>query len=231
MKRTVCRFSLLSNQSRTISCMAGTKLESQTGSRGYLLLNGACCQKAVHVDPLLLPIAPHPRSGLLVICWVPARACRECIKLRQAPLFDTTSQSHTRLTVHTEESVGATARQGSRLMTNSSVWGAIAHQSGSNRTRRLPPMRLMPQPPALEDSRNINCPGSWLNCATILARFFSVVVPSSRSTGYCMCNAEAQSVTWALLDKGRLSLLPVWGHGGHTNSVVLENCHRAPCFR
>ena len=76
--------------------MAGAKLESQTGSRGYLLLYGACCQKAVHIDPLLLPIAPHSRSGLLVIRWVPAWACRECVKLKQAPLFDITSQFHRR---------------------------------------------------------------------------------------------------------------------------------------
>ena len=46
-------------------------------------------------------------------------------------------------------------------------------------------MRLMPQPPALEDSRNTNCPGSPLNCCTILVRFFRLVLPSRRSTGYC----------------------------------------------
>ncbi len=51
-------------------------------------------------------------------------------------------------------------------------------------------MRLMPQPPALEDSRNTNWPSSVLNCCTILARFFSVVVPSSRSAGYCISHRQ-----------------------------------------
>ncbi len=64
--------------------------------------------------------------------------------------------------------------------------GATAHQSGSNRTRRLPPMRLSPQPPALDDSRNTNWRSAGsLNSLTSFWRLLMVVLPSSLSTGYC----------------------------------------------
>ena len=53
-------------------------------------------------------------------------------------------------------------------------------QSGSKRTRRLPPIRLSPQPPALEERRKAKRGDlASLNSSTIFVRFLMLHEPSS----------------------------------------------------
>ena len=52
---------------------------------------------------------------------------------------------------------------------------------GSNSTRRFAPMRLIPQPPALLDSKKTNSfPSGSLNWSTSFWRFLILVLPSRR---------------------------------------------------
>ena len=58
---------------------------------------------------------------------------------------------------------------------------------GSNRINRLAPIRLMPHPPALLLSKNINSfPSGLLNWSTSFCRLLIVIVPSSRKNPYLM---------------------------------------------
>lgn len=57
-------------------------------------------------------------------------------------------------------------------------------KSNPNLTYLLPPMRLMPQPPALLLSRKTKAPlCGLLNWSTMLVRLLALIEPSRRSTG------------------------------------------------
>ena len=68
----------------------------------------------------------------------------------------------------------------SRQTRTKACWSAAGFQSGSKRTSRFAPMRLMPQPPVLLLRRNTNSsPSEPLNFATSFVRFVLFIVPSS----------------------------------------------------
>ena len=56
----------------------------------------------------------------------------------------------------------------------------LTYQSGSNNTKRLPPIKFKPQPPALDDNKNATneLQGS-LKSSTILCLFFIEILPSN----------------------------------------------------
>lgn len=125
---------------------------------------------------------------------------------------------------HAKHELGLVGRRPGSNLDQSQRLKAIPRRlgiPGSNKINRLAPMRLIPHPPALLLSKNINSfPSGLLNWSTSFCRLLIVIVPSSRKNPYLR-------VVWSLISPGKLvTQVPtsLCGTASQTNPMSAYSC-------